>query len=95
MNFVVKFVLGVLGIFCKEIYKKLVEKKVMDRLLVLAGPHVENFAKSETLENDDKRRLACDALKADCARLGIAAKDFAIDTAVQVAYGFLKAQALK
>jgi len=91
-NIVIKLVLGLLGLFMKEIYRKIVDKKVMDKLLVLAAPHVENFAKSTTMSNDDKRKAAVAALKDDCKRLGIEAKDFAIDTATQVAYGFLKSK---
>lgn len=90
-NIIIRIVLGLLGDFLKEAIKVLTSKDVMDKLGLLALRHVENFSKSITMSNDEKRKAACQALKDDTIRLGIVAKDWAIDTAVQVAYGKLKA----
>lgn len=87
---IVKLVLGLLGEFLASAIRALTSKDTSDRIAKIALKHVAllNYA---TLSNDEKRAAAIAGVKEDAKALGLDAKDWIVNAAVELAVGQLKA----
>jgi hypothetical protein len=74
-TFIIRLVLGVLGEFLASAIRALTSKSTTDRIARLA----------------QKRKAAFEGVKADAKQLGLDAKDWVVNAAIELAVGKLKA----
>jgi hypothetical protein len=89
-TFIIRLVLGVLGEFLASAIRALTSKSTTDRIARLALTHVKLLNYS-TLTNEEKRKAAFEGVKADAKQLGLDAKDWVVNAAIELAVGKLKA----
>ena len=89
---VIEALVGMLAAFLIEAIRKLSSRDVANRLATIAITHVK-ILMSSGMGNEERRKAAFEGIKKDCATLGIDAKDWLINLAIEVAVGKVKADA--
>jgi len=84
---------GVLGAMVIAGITKLSERAVRDRVANLAITHVRILMGS-AMSGPERQKAAFEGIKKDCIQMGIEAKDWLINTAIEAAVGKLKATQL-
>ena len=89
----IEMLIGLLGAMFIAGITKLSEKKVRDRVALMALGHVKDLMSAD-MKDEEKRAQAFASIRHDCEVVGLEVRDWLINSAIEAAVGKVKADAV-